>query len=199
MIRSMTNDEGLPSSVRKGDWFQTYSGVKFYPYDPNPEDVKLEDIAHHLSLMCRFNGGTKVFYSVAQHSVLVSQQVAPQFALWGLLHDAGEAYVGDMVRPLKLGMRQFREVEALVMEAVALRFGLSLPEPFEVKDADVVLLYTERRDMLKVQRFWSLSDQVKLLPNILEAWSPREAEALFLKRYHQLSEVRNRQGGSDDR
>lgn len=70
---------------RLGDWFQTYTGAKFYPFDPRAEDIHLADIAHHLSLQCRFNGATDKFYSVAQHCVLVSQHIPYGYRLWGLL------------------------------------------------------------------------------------------------------------------
>src|SRR5690242_11754504 len=86
---------------RRGDWMQTYTGRRFWPLDPRVDDIDIGDIAHHLSLVCRFAGACREFYSVAQHCVGVSYVCDPKDALWGLLHDAAEAYVGDMVRPLK--------------------------------------------------------------------------------------------------
>jgi 5'-deoxynucleotidase YfbR-like HD superfamily hydrolase len=133
---------------RYGDWFQTYTGIQFWPLDPRPEECLIEDIAHALALQCRFNGHCKYFYSIAQHSVLVSKIVKPENALWGLMHDAAEAYVGDMVRPLKSSQPFFREVEAKVMAAICDKFGLPRQEPSEVKKADDIVLMTEKRDLL---------------------------------------------------
>src|SRR5689334_10911717 len=77
----------------------TFSGEPFWPLDPQPEDIRIVDIAHALSLQCRFNGHTKFHYSVAQHSLIMSFNVPLQFALEALLHDAAEAYIGDLIRP----------------------------------------------------------------------------------------------------
>src|SRR5579885_2784587 len=87
--------------MRHGDWIQTYCGVAFYPLDPRPEEILIEDIAHALSMLCRFTGHVKRFYSVAQHCVYVSHRCDPKDALWGLLHDAAEAYLNDISRPVK--------------------------------------------------------------------------------------------------
>lgn len=171
------------SNKRIGDWFQTYSGVQFYPYDPRPEDVLLQDIAHHLSLTCRFNGAVREFYSVGQHSVHVAEELEARdmprdTVLCGLLHDAAEAYIGDMVRPLKLGMPQYREVEARLESIIAVRFALPNPMPDIVKAIDNQMLYTERRDLLKVQRPWSQNIQPRDEP--VQPWSPAQAEEMFI-------------------
>ena len=88
-------------SERVGDWIQTMSGVIFYPLDPRPEEIRIEDIAHALSHQCRFAGHCREFYSVAEHSVRVSRELPQEFMLWGLLHDASEAYLVDLPRPIK--------------------------------------------------------------------------------------------------
>ncbi|MFG0247924.1 MAG: phosphohydrolase, partial [Phycisphaeraceae bacterium JB051] len=77
-------------------WIQTYTGKAFYPLREDPGIIDIRDIAHALSLQCRFNGHCSDFYSVAQHSVHVSEVVPQAFALWGLLHDAAEAYMSDL-------------------------------------------------------------------------------------------------------
>src|ERR1017187_10636100 len=74
----------------------TFSGIHFWPLLPNPADIRIEDIAHALSNQCRFAGHAREFYSVAEHSVRVSQLCPPEDALWGLLHDASEAYLTDV-------------------------------------------------------------------------------------------------------
>src|ERR1700724_2684254 len=93
-----------------GGWQQTFTGRRFYPLSPRVEDVCIEDIAHALSNICRYGGHCREFYSVAQHCNMVSDWM-PEFKLEGLLHDSPEAYIGDMVRPVKHSaeMKAFRE------------------------------------------------------------------------------------------
>ena len=91
----------------------TFSGLRFWPLDPNPEKILIADIAHALAHQCRFGGHASKFYSVAEHSVHVSKLCLPEHALWGLLHDASEAYLVDLPRPLKLlpEFAPYREAE----------------------------------------------------------------------------------------
>lgn len=136
---------------RKGDWIQTYMGVQFFPQDPRIEDVRLLDIAHALSHLCRFTGHVETFYSVAEHSVRVSLAVPEEHAKWALLHDASEAYLADMSRPVKnfssLGS-EYRRLEADLMRVICDRFDLAHDMPLAVREADDVLLMTEKRDLL---------------------------------------------------
>lgn len=138
----------MEEPARKGDWLRTITGKQFYPCDPRPEEVCIEDIAHGLSMICRFNGHLPVFYSVAQHSLACSHIVPPENALWALLHDASEAYIGDLIRPMKrvpvLGT-EYKKIEAQIMVVICTRFGLSMPMPEKVVWADNVLLATEKR------------------------------------------------------
>lgn len=172
--------------TRQGDWFQTISGMQFYPLDPRPEDIRTGDIAHGLSMICRFGGHVREFYSVAQHSVLVSHAVPPRHALWGLLHDATEAYLGDMIRPLKLSMPAYQEVEKRLEAVIAEVFNLPMPMPREVKHADNMLLMTERRDLLPVHREWS--PRAEPLPGVIVPWTPARARAEFMDRFVELVE-----------
>ena len=126
----------------------TFSGVAFDLLNPQPEMIILEDIIHSLSLINRFNGAAKFPYSVAQHSLYVAGLLPPELKLHGLLHDAPEAYVGDMVSPLKKIMTQYKEVEAKISRVVANTFGLSYPAPAEVKKADLAVLSAERKQVL---------------------------------------------------
>jgi len=103
--------------IQDMSWIQTYTGKCFHPREPGPDDFDIRDVAHALSLLCRFNGHCRTFYSVAEHSVRVSRICPPAAALWGLLHDLGEAYVGDLPRPLKPLMPRFEEIEATVRSA----------------------------------------------------------------------------------
>ena len=96
----------------------TYTGRQFFPLTPRQEDIDIEDIAHSLSRLCRFNGHCKSFYSVAEHSYRISYIVPPEFALWGLLHDAGEAYLSDLPRPIKHQIPEFIEIEERLLKDI---------------------------------------------------------------------------------
>ena len=190
-------------SERIGDWEQTYTGRKWFPLDPRPEDVFLIDIAHPLSQQCRFGGHCSGFYSVAEHSVRVSYlveqlhaeavpegtQTRRMLALWGLLHDAAEAYLLDFVRPMKrqsdLGAI-YRKVEAQNMAAICLHFGLPLKEPDTVNYADNVLLATEKRDLMAPEpEPWAPLPEP--LPQVIVPWMPERAEQAFLARFTELT------------
>jgi uncharacterized protein len=183
-----------PDSSRKGDWQQTYSGVMFWPLDPRPEEILLEDIAHALSLQCRFAGHIREFYSVAQHSVqaawcLRSEAFGePRLALLtALFHDASEAYLVDLPRPLKryseLGQR-YTEVEDRLMEVISKKFGFEWPLPDILKLIDTRLLLTEKRDLYKVaQRAIKPWEDHGLKPYDfpITPWPPQVAERIFLQ------------------
>ena len=131
-------------------WIQTHSGRRFNPIKPNPDAIVIQDIAHALSMQCRFSGHCKDFYSVAQHSVLVSYICDSQDALWGLMHDASEAYLVDVPRPLKRSgkFQAYLDFEEVMTQAICRRFGLPFKEPPSVKRADTILLATEARDLM---------------------------------------------------
>jgi hypothetical protein len=178
----MSNDD-----ARKGTWLQTASGRMFWPLDPRPEDVLIEDVAHHLSHLCRFAGACREFYSVAEHSVHVSEHCEPKDALWGLLHDAAEAYCVDMPRPIKLHLPDYQRIEHRVQTAVLEKFGLQWPEPESVVEADARMLFTECRDLMqKPPSSWKLAREPYTNLQIYP-WSPEEARVQFLSRFHELS------------
>ena len=174
-------------SERNGGWMQTYSGFQFWPIDPRPEEIHVIDIAHSLANQCRYAGHCRTFYSVAQHSVLVSRIVPAEFALWGLLHDAAEAYLVDLPRPLKrhsiLGT-EYRIVENRLMEAVAVRFGLDPQEPWCVHVADDRALMTEKRDLMPGIFKWT--ETAEPLDEVIVPLLPVEAEGEFLARAGEL-------------
>lgn len=172
-------------------WIQTYTGQRFWPLDPRPEQVEIRDIAHALSLACRFNGHCLAFYSVAEHSVRVSRVVTERhpaddrLALWGLLHDAAEAYVGDLPRPVKAEAPWFRETEDRILRVIMESFSLPWPMPAPVREADDILLATEARDLMAPPPAdWGLGVQPLAEPII--PLPPTEAEALFLDRFQEL-------------
>ena len=168
-------------------WIQTYTGRQFWPLAPHVQDLDIRDIAHSLSLQCRFNGHCRVFYSVAEHSVRVADQLPPELALWGLLHDAAEAYLGDLTRPLKSQAQAdwFNAAEDRLLELIATHYGLAWPMPRAVRGADDVLLVTEARDLMAPPpEPWRLDAEP--LTEIIRPLSPAEAEALYLERFDAL-------------
>lgn len=176
------------STSNRGNWMQTYTGGRFYPLDPTPAEVLPGDIAHALSLICRYGGHVQRFYSVAEHCVLLSHAVSPENALWALLHDAAEAYVGDMVRPLKRHMPEFQHVEARILLAIARRFNLWPEIPAEVHEADNRIILTERAALMrKTDDVWT-EDGLTPLPVRIEGWPPAVAESCWLGRLWELSE-----------
>lgn len=174
-----------PVYIDRGDWFQTFTGVMFYICDPRPDEVHFDDIAHPLAYQCRFNGHTREFYSVAQHSVLVARCLSEQFGetnvKWlrtALFHDAAEAYMGDMVRPLKQTDDHFRAVEARLEEVIAERFDLIYPMPPLIKRADNALLLTERNALMALPpRPWQQIEEP--YAGLDEFWQPAVAEMMF--------------------
>ncbi len=168
------------------EWIQTFSGRKFFPLNPRATDLDIEDIAHALALNCRFNGHCRVFYSVAEHSVRVSRACAPADALWGLLHDAGEAYLTDLPRPVKEQLGAFGELEDRLLKVIMGHFGLGWPMPESVRVADDVLLMTEARDLMaKAPEAWSI--RAEPLGGRIEAMTAGEAEQAYLARFAELA------------
>jgi hypothetical protein len=166
----------------------TFSGLRFWPLDPNPEKILIEDVAHALAHQCRFGGHASKFYSVAEHSVHVSQLCRPEHALWGLLHDASEAYLVDLPRPLKLlpEFAPYREAERRLQRAVAVRFGLPEDQPASVTEADDTMLGIEARSLLGSMLVEAIRDTRPPF-EITDPLLPVEAERLFLARFKELS------------
>jgi 5'-deoxynucleotidase YfbR-like HD superfamily hydrolase len=169
---------------------RTRSGHQYYPTDPRASEVNITDIAHALGNLCRFGGHCNRFYSVAEHSVLVSRVVPPEFALLGLMHDATEAYVCDVPRPLKRALgKTYAAIEALNWFAIAERFGLALHLPECVHDADNEMLLAEKDALLgTVPAEWTLGIKPHLKPAKVTVLglAPAEASALFLGRFYEL-------------
>lgn len=166
------------------DWIQTHSGKAFYPFQPRPEDIDIEDIAHALAHQCRFGGHVSKFYSVAQHCVLLARVLQAQgfdrmtiFA--GLMHDATEAYLVDLPRPVKNMLPSYRDAENRLAAAIAEKFGLPPVEPAIVKEYDTRILRNEAEVLLgeAVDGWW---DHIVPLPiQRIEPWEPRTAKAFF--------------------
>jgi hypothetical protein len=184
----------------KKDWIQTRSGKKFYPLEPDPGVITVEDIAHALSNMCRYTGHCSTFYSVAEHSVWVSRVVEERapgqlwLARWGLIHDATEAYIADVSRPLKhqAAFDEYRKVEAALQEVIAAKFGLPPGEPPLVKQVDTEMLGTEVAQLMQpLHPDWGtttadgkLADPIASVGQL--GLVPRKACEFFMERFREL-------------
>lgn len=168
-------------------WIVTHSGLSVDLINPHPSQISLEDIAHALSHVCRFAGHTATFYSVAQHSRLVSQLVP---TLGALLHDAAEAYIGDVTRPLKPFLRDYDDLERRFQFAIAARFGIPLASLYspDVKRADLTLLWTEKRDLLSARASAIAWDTPAFdpLPDRIAPESSYDAMIGFIRRFDEL-------------
>lgn len=175
---------------RKGDWILTHTGKHFYPLDPKQDAICIEDIAYHLANINRYTGAGHQYLSVAQHCVLVSELVPRKYALWGLLHDASEAYMNDLNKAVKSQreLLPYKAIENIVIAAIVKKFGLyPLIEPKAVKKVDKRICINEMR-ALWPRKHWP--DKVKNgTPFAIEVdeWSPSYAEYIFLHRYTELS------------
>jgi uncharacterized protein len=178
------------STVRKiiGPTILLHGGTYFDFLDPENSSFTIEDIAHGLSMICRFTGHCDRFYSVAEHSIYVSLYVPPTLALAGLMHDAAEAFIGDVSRPLKDLIPAYRKIERHIETAVLRRFGLEIPIPSLVKEIDDVLLATEQRQLMRNRDDWDHTHGRRPLPIELACWLPEEARKRFLERYRYLIE-----------
>lgn len=193
-----TPDDG---GWRRGQWMQTYTGRAFYPLDPRTDDIHPMDIAHSLGMQCRYNGHTTRFYSVAEHCVLMSDWIlsemaaerfwahdAHDLALWALLHDAAEAYIGDMVRPLKLHQPAFRDIDDSVTAKIAQRFELSrMTIPSVVKTVDTRILLDERAALLATPPLAWVQDGFEPLGVKIIGWEPSVAKWEWLTRLEALT------------
>lgn len=153
---------------------RTFTGKSFDLKILYPESICIEDIAHALAYTARFGGHLKKFYTVAQHSILVGQLVTPDLELTAIMHDATEAYIGDMPSPFKKMMPDYKNIENNLMTAIASKYGLEYPFDPMIKDADRYALKLEMETFIYNTRK-------------MECWSPKVAEKKFLERFKQLT------------
>ena len=193
-------------------WIETYTGKEVDPFDLKEEEVDIEDIAHALSMLCRFNGHCHSFYSVAEHSVRVCNHFTslneryeqlPKVQMYALLHDAAEAYLGDFPSPIKNGLpKEVKEVEKKVSDTIFKAYGISdrMIEKSvvsfsgqnikkDVKHSDLVLLVTEARDLgLNPKENWAVNEMVQPLDRRIVPYSSQDAKRLFLDKFYDLYE-----------
>jgi len=177
-------------------WFQTLKGNAFPIFDPRPSDIDIEEIAHTLAMQCRFNGHIKHFYSIAQHSVLVSKLLEEwkhpvEIVFEGLMHDAAEAYVGDVISPIKRSIPAFSDVEHMTWVAIADRYNLPHVQSPVVGKADIAMLLVEKRDLCAPEPLsWGISYEGPLPVRRIKELGWKDAKAMFLKRFAELTAKR---------
>lgn len=161
-----------------GETIKTFTGKYINVFNPKPESIDIEDIAHALSYVCRFAGHTRYFYSVAQHSVEVMKMVKRENRLAALLHDATEAYMCDLPRPIKSRMNEYKKVEETLMRVIAERFEVAYPFDSEIKVADNFQLVKEFNYLMRKE--WNPEDHIEIL-------SQTDSKMLFLSCYKTLA------------
>lgn len=166
----------------------TRSGRRLYIHNPSVAQIDIEDIAHGLANQCRFNGQTNDFYSVAQHSVLVASILPSELKLAGLLHDASEAYLGDVVQPLKELLPEYSTIESNFNKIIGQRFNVDLSHHEQIKKADLIVLATERRDLMPMESVeWETLVGVNPLPKSIKPQNPGQAKQAFLSNFFKLT------------
>ncbi len=171
----------IDPAITRSLFVSTYTGRQFFPLAPDPDQVDLEDIAHGLAYQCRFNGQTRKFYSVAQHSVMVARLVPKRLRLAALMHDAAEAYMGDLVKPLKQLFPLFSSIESKVLSAIGQRYGITSFDDRAIKRADLIALATEKRDLMpSSSERWDSLRGIVPFPSRIEPLPPQEAKTEFL-------------------
>ena len=172
-------------------WIQTRHGVAFDLANPTEDMVRIDDIAYALSRIVRYCGHVPG-YTVAKHSLIMSYQVEPRLALWALLHDAHEAYVGDVSAPVKSLLPDYRALEKRIATVVRARFGLDAEMPEEIKIADRRMLATEQRAFFPQQaRDWGLRGVEPYRINLYAEQQSADGEAwLFVCRFNGLVDLK---------
>lgn len=171
---------------RVGNWQETYTGKIFWPLDPREDEIDIVDIARALSHQCRFGGHLDTFFSVAQHSVIVSDFLPAGMKLQGLLHDASEGYIVDIPRPIKPFLGGYKEIEDKIMRVIASKYGFEYPMNDMVKIADNTSLAIEKRCFKKQStQTWDCQSLDDGTINIVPL-SPDDAMKLFLEKFEEL-------------
>ena len=171
-------------------WVQTYSGIRFNLFNPSLDDIRIEDIAHSLSNLARFNGHTAKFYSVAQHSVYCALKAPERLALAALLHDATEAYLGDIVSPLKSFLCDYLPFENRLYNLIAKKYlpvCLTVDDYKEISNIDLRMLATEKFQLMGYDLEWESLKDISGYSILIEYMSPNSAEKAFLACFKRFS------------
>ena len=155
-----------------------------------PDQIDIHDIATHLSRIARWNGATATerMFTVAEHSVGVSNLCPTDLALWGLLHDAGECFIGDIITPLKADIQRLADIERHILFVISHKFGLPWPMPEAVKQADRFMLGWESRDYLDPPMFKYITKDHRGLQRLPEPADEIAARMTFMARFNELTD-----------
>lgn len=175
------------TTERIGDWIQVFGGNQLFPLDCRVEEIDIEAIAHSLAMQCRFNGHTSKFYSVAEHCAHAHDLVPEVYRLEALLHDASEAYLCDLPRPLKksgeIG-RLYQVAENDLMQIISHKFDFQWLLPIEVCIVDDELLHAEALQLMQpLHPDFGLPGKPANI--ILPCWNPTQARFEFMERFRQ--------------
>lgn len=184
--KDFMKDKTTQTGPALAPWIETYTGRHFHFLDPTDEQIDIRDIAHSLAFTCRYTGHSRRFYSVAEHSILVSYLASDPLA--GLLHDASEAYITDIASPIKPHLHNYKELEDMIMKRIAKKFGFAYPLDPDIKDCDSTQLKTEAKHLLRSgghpwAHLYPTRRPHGITPN---CWSPEEAEKKFLERFEEV-------------
>lgn len=197
----MITTEATPAHL---NYTVTFTGLKFDFRNPTCRMVDIRDIAHALARQCRYNGHTRDLFTTAEHCVRSSWEAPPQLKFDMLMHDAAETWIGDFISPIKslMLMRfdvdpdlavQVSDYEDRILKVVALKYGGPiLPLHPVVKEIDTRMVFTERRDQFRAQKFlWPVDIKYPSLKpfdqDLSIAWTPQQAEQMFLKTFNHLA------------
>ncbi len=184
----------ITTNAMDAGWMQTFTGKQFFPANPQPDKVDILDIAAPLSKMCRYGGHCLRFYSVAEHCVLAARHAPDHLKLTALMHDASEAYLVDIPKPLKGLIGNYYSIESKLMKVIAEKYGFQWPLPQEVKDIDMMLLRDEREQNMAYMNcppdLWG--DMLLGTGRRLEFWSPEQAQTEFIKSFYTYANTSDR-------
>lgn len=187
LIKDFQKGGNVVEPLYPDGWIETYTGKKFHLLNPQQNEIDILDIAHALSMTCRWGGHCKKFYSVAEHSIHIANRIInPKQALMGLLHDSAEAYMGDMPRPFKSMFSEWKKIERKVEEVIFQHFGLNIFDlDVIVKELDNSILINEKKALMNPDMKWDNEfDELKPIEGLtLKFWEPKEAEQQFLNTF----------------
>src|ERR1035437_334287 len=176
---------------KKNEFMITFSGIEFHMFNPKECEINIIDIAHSLSMSCRYNGHCSVFYSVAQHLLIGSELIKQQFKKEYFGHDFAETYTGDLISPIKRKSPEFYKMEAKIEKVIAKKFDLIFPMPKEVKEMDNLMLRMELSYLTKYNKYneefpISKKDFMKMIDK-----TPTQVEKEFLNRFKILNKCQD--------
>lgn len=168
------------SRIAPKAYIRTYTGELVNVFNIDPEQIHIEDIAHALSMQCRFSGHTREFYSVAQHSCYC-YELSQEYPFECLMHDVAEAYLHDVASPIKKWFFVYRIMENRLMKVLAKKYGFTYPFPPEVHKIDKDMLHNEMCSFMgKISRYFIM----------VESWDHQQAKDEFLRIFQLLDKAR---------